>query len=143
MKIELKKVKYSAALSQDTNAYSAEIWVDGVKRGTVQNQGMGGPDDVHPHTLAMEIIEYAKTLPPISCFGKELPQSLEIVLGDILDKHLREKRLKRLLTNKTVFIEDGKCYTSKSRPKNLKEGSVVLNDLSLADAVDLFVKLEA
>lgn len=143
MKIELKKIKYSAALSQDSSAYSAEIWVDGVKRGTVQNQGFGGPDDVHPHTLEMEIIEYAKTLPPLSYFGKDLPQSLETVLGGILNRHLGEKRLKRLLTTKTVFIEDGKCYTSKSRPKNLKEGSVVLNDLPLADAVDLFVKLEA
>lgn len=143
MKIELKKIKHSAALSQETNAYSAEIWVDGVKRGTVQNQGFGGPDDVQPTTLAMEIIEYAKTLPHINCFGKDLPQSLETVLGGILDRHLGEKRLKRLLSTKTVFIEDGKYYSSKSRPGNLKEGSIVLNDLSLTDALELFLKIEA
>jgi hypothetical protein len=143
MKIELKKIKHSAALSQETNAYSAEIWVDSVKRGTVQNQGFGGPDDVQPTTLAMEIIEYAKTLPHINCFGKDLPQSLETVLGGTLDRHLGEKRLKRLLSTKTVFIEDGKCYSSKSRPGNLKEGSIVLNDLSLTDALELFLKIEA
>lgn len=97
MKIELKKVSYSKALSEETPAYAGEVWVDGKKRGTVRNQGHGGPDMIWPHDLASEIEAYAKTLPPIPAskdtFGMEIPMSAELIFGKLLEKHLAAKDL--------------------------------------------------
>jgi hypothetical protein len=44
MKITLKSIKYAAFASEETNAYSATLCVDGKKIGTVSNQGHGACD---------------------------------------------------------------------------------------------------
>jgi hypothetical protein len=64
MKIELRKVAHSARLSRETAAFSADLYIDGVKRATVENDGHGGPNMVHPWQVGKEIDDYAKTLPP-------------------------------------------------------------------------------
>jgi len=63
MKIELKRVTYNSRLSEETAAFAADLWINGKKRGDVLNDGHGGPDRIHPYTLAQEIEAYAATLP--------------------------------------------------------------------------------
>ena len=46
MRIELKKLKHYPQRSEETIAYDAELWVDGVRVGTSGNDGHGGVDDV-------------------------------------------------------------------------------------------------
>ena len=48
LKIELKKVSHNARLSQETPAYTAEIWVDGKFFCEASNHGHGGPDMHRP-----------------------------------------------------------------------------------------------
>ena len=139
MKIELKKIKVSASLSQETNAYTAEIWINGVKRGTVENHGQGGPDEVYPRELEQEINEYAKTLPKIQAYGVELVPNVDLIFGDIVEEHLLSKKLQRMLKSKTVLVKDDKVYTCKGTPSSKQtEGFVILNQLSLEDALKLF-----
>ncbi len=142
MNIELKKISHNARLSQETAAYAAEIWVNGVRRGTVDNSGQGGPDNVQPHSLAVELEAYAKTLPKVSLYGEEFEQSTELVLGALLDRHNAAKRLARMLKTKTVFTRAGKVYTIKTRPAVLKPGSVILNDMPIDAAVAAFLACE-
>ncbi len=40
-KIELKKIKYSESLSEETPAYTATAYVDGVRFAEVSNHGTG------------------------------------------------------------------------------------------------------
>ena len=47
MKFELKKISYSEALSQETSAYAAVVYVDGKKQFSVSNSGHGGCDMQH------------------------------------------------------------------------------------------------
>lgn len=47
-KIELRKAKESKSLSEETPAYTAEVWVDGTHFCDVSNHGQGGPDMQHP-----------------------------------------------------------------------------------------------
>jgi len=47
LKIELKKIKHSPSLSEETNAYTADIYVDGKSIAYVKNSGHGGSTDVH------------------------------------------------------------------------------------------------
>lgn len=49
MKLELKKVSFSESLSDDSNAFTADVHIDGVKRATASNHGHGGPTDVHAY----------------------------------------------------------------------------------------------
>jgi len=139
MKIELKKIKVSASLSQETNAYTAEIWINDVKRGTVENHGQGGPDEVHPWELAQEINEYAKTLPKIQAYGVELIPNVDLIFGDLVENHLLSKKLQRMLKSKTVLVKDNNVYTCKNSPTiKQQEDYIVLNRLSFEDALKLF-----
>jgi hypothetical protein len=140
MKIELKRISYNSRLSQETSAYAADVWVNGVKRGTVQNDGHGGPDLIFPHTLAQEIETYAKTLPPTKFHDMTLPQSAESIFGKLLDQHLVGKALQRKMKTKILFTAaDGKVYEMKgSIPP--KDAVRVLNYLPIEEAVELYLK---
>lgn len=133
MQIELRKIHYSKALSHETAAFTAEIWVDGKKRGSVENDGHGGANTIHPWSLGQEIEAHAKTLPRITFPGFEgtHEQSADLVIGDLLDDHLITKELKSLLRRKQVFIGDDKVYTL---PLGVKSTMTTLNDLPFDEA---------
>lgn len=141
MKIELRKVAHYPRMSQETEAFNADLYIDGVKRGTVQNEGMGGPNVVHPWQLGKEIEEYAKTLPPEEMFGRMVPISGDYLISTILENHLIEKDLQKALKKKTLFLLKGKIYEMKAphRP-DARENAVVLNDLAFEKALDLYKK---
>lgn len=138
MKIELKNVTYNKRLSRESSAYSADIWVDGVKRGSVQNTGTGGPDMIHPHTLATDINAYAKTLPFVEFHGTKLEQNAEILLGDLLNTHLTTKDLRRIMKTNTLFTTaDGKMYTVKGSVVPA-DAVKVLNNLPFDEALRIY-----
>jgi hypothetical protein len=117
MLIELKNVKYAAFASQETNCFSASIYIDGHKRGTVENSGHGGCDNIRPWQLGQEIEAYAKTLPEedVSYLyddGKvhTSPQSAEGLIGKLLEKWVEEKDLKRLCKTGVIFREPARGY---------------------------------
>ncbi len=139
MKIELKKIAYNARLSQETSAYAADVWIDGVKRGTVQNAGHGGPDMIQPYTLAAEINAYGKTLPPVDFQGMSLTVDAEMLFGDILQTHLATKDLTRALKTKTLFLStDGKMYSVKGHGNPPKDAVKVLNNMPFDEALKVF-----
>lgn len=43
-RIELRRISFNARLSQETNAYAADIYLDGKKIGDTRNDGGGGSD---------------------------------------------------------------------------------------------------
>jgi len=103
MKIELKKIKYAAFLSQETSAFTAEIWIDGKKAGTASNEGHGGATDVwvSDPALATQASLYAKSLPPLPStstladgtplFPNGLSMDLELLIDGLLEDHLQAK----------------------------------------------------
>lgn len=50
MKLELRKVKFNEAMSEETACFSAELWDNGKKVCDVSNRGIGGSNDFHPYT---------------------------------------------------------------------------------------------
>jgi len=138
MKIELKNVSYNKKLSQETSAYAADIWLNGVKRGSVQNAGHGGPDMFYPHTLGNEIETYAKTLPPVEFHGSSLEQNADMVLGEILNTYLAAKDLQRILKTKTLFtVASGKMYTIKGLAEPA-DAVLILNKMPFDEALKLY-----
>lgn len=102
MKIELKKIEFSERMSQETNCFVADLYINGKKVGFANNEGHGGPTDYHGITpednkLIKEAEAYCKTLPNIKSeeFKFEYPNSLENTIDELLGAYLLEKEAKK------------------------------------------------
>ena len=45
MRLELKNVKFYESMSEETNCFQADLFIEGKKIAEVKNQGQGGPTD--------------------------------------------------------------------------------------------------
>lgn len=122
MKIELRRISYNAALSQETAAFAAEVWIDGELAFHARNQGTGGADfyrQVGRWTEA-EVNAWltANKLP--RSLGDDLAcdHDLEIEVSDLLMRAVEGKRLKRLLRTNLIAIERDQIlqYPLRKRP---------------------------
>lgn len=71
MNITLKKLRIVERLSQETTCFTADVYVDGVKAGTAENHGQGGPTNIHPFALRDRMEAHAKTLPMVTSTMKD------------------------------------------------------------------------
>jgi len=106
MKIELKNFKHSAFASEETLCYEAKIYVDGKLFGEAKNHGRGGCTNIWVEPSMREVqplVEaYCKNLPPLEVDGMTLPMDLEFHIDLLAEQKVREKQLKRSLSNKIV-----------------------------------------
>ncbi|OJZ06431.1 MAG: hypothetical protein BGP15_04075 [Sphingobacterium sp. 40-24] len=70
MKIELKSIYHSAQLSDETEAFTANLYINGVHAGYAKNEGHGGNTDYYAkdekgRELIRQAEEHCKNLPPI------------------------------------------------------------------------------
>ena len=139
MKIELRNIKYAAFASQETSCYEATIYIDGKKVGTVENNGHGGCDHIHPHAVEQRINEWAA------------PDDAEIIFGKLLNTWLQERDLKRAMSRRILFRRDGRLMeTNAHSAAELKarlgqtdlaaklRAEVILNLLPFADASAIY-----
>ena len=139
MKIELRNIKYAAFASQETSCYEATIYIDGQKVGTVENNGHGGCDHIHPHAVEQRINEWAA------------PDDAEIIFGKLLNTWLQERDLKRAMSRRILFRRDGRLMeTNAHSAAELKarlgqtdlaeklRAEVILNLLPFADASAIY-----
>jgi len=149
MKVSLKKVEYSARMSEETSCFSADVYVDGVKVGHAKNRGCGGETELCGNFKALE--EYAGTLPEreIKDFGGgplltpfKYKAHAEDLVDEALHAHLMRKSMKRLISKRTVFTQDGKLYTTAFTNRNLPGGCAVLNTLPENEALELYIRAQ-
>lgn len=100
MKLELRSVKISKATSEETTCFSAVLYADGQKAGTVSNQGTGGCnlyrwDDP---ALGKRVKEWADQQPTEFDFEK-----LDQLVGDLLNRHEVLASLQRRTKKVTWF----------------------------------------
>ena len=109
--IALQNIKRVAHFSEETHCYTAVLYVDGERWGTVSNRGHGGPDDFHGEggrgyadieTLNKQI---AETFKPYEAYGMTLEQNLEMVCGDLVNQWLRDKDFARAMKAKVLFTK--------------------------------------
>lgn len=109
MLIELKRISYNERLSEETSAFSADVWVDGKKQGTCRNGGTGGPTMIYPDSLSRSLNGYGATLPRRP-YGHGLDgdyaQNGESLLDDLLMAYLTERDVKRALSRKCLFVKN-------------------------------------
>ena len=109
MKIELRNVAYSTALSEETSNFHADIWIDGKKEGYAQNHGTGGATTVRPDALRLRLDEYGRTLPPVDIgtltgdAPRMIVQDAEWIVDALLANWVVRRDLKRMLRNRAVY----------------------------------------
>ena len=104
MKIELKNIHYSEQLSEETSAFSANLYINGYKAATASNRGNGGPTnyasfDEKGKQLIKEAEAFCKNLPPekYTVGGEEhqLDMDLELYVDSLLTDYLKKKDLQQ------------------------------------------------
>lgn len=162
MKIELRKVVFSKALSEETNAYTADLYVDGALIAHLANRGQGGSDEQHPakgktYADIQRVEEWIKANVPareteFMIEGKPfiMEPDLESVCGDLLAEHLSTKELTRLLKRTIVYIVQKDVFTFKgkieearrpdliARTRAAKPDAVILNALPFDEALKAY-----
>jgi len=159
MNIELKNIKYFAAMSEETHCFTATIYVDGKRTFGVSNRGYGGCDDYEPLGKMTQQQMYDK-LEEINnelkketvYFGENnehsLTNDLELVTGDLMNQYHTDKDIKRTL-KKMAYVKDGSIWTSKAlpTPENLvgikrakwwKDEYILLNGLPIEEIRQYF-----
>lgn len=163
MDIQLKNVKHAAFASEETDCFTATVYIDGKKSGEVSNEGYGGSNSYHPHDLYTTLNDYAKTLPKHICLfidketGKpaEMDVCPDILIGDIFNDYIAERDLKKLLGKHIAFVKVNVkgVYQTKVLPKatidrlladsvylakQQTEGYQILNLMPFADALSVY-----
>lgn len=153
MKIELRRVTYNAALSEETSAYTADIYIDGELAFHACNHGTGGADhysQVGRWTEA-EVNDWLKAnRPPLDLGRTSVDHDLEIEVGDLLFRMLEGRRLKRLMRTHVLAIARGQLFQYPLRRRPIETiiravhatnpDAIVVNDAGdevLAQALDI------
>src|SRR6478736_6415004 len=163
MKIELKNVAHSPSLSDDSEAFTATVYIDGVKATTVKDGGYGGSLEFGDWKVCERINEYAKTLPQ---YEHDLgngdilkgDQNAETLIGELLNDYLQQKKLKKILSSHIAYTITGKqgVYQTKKYPakniahwlssvnyektKKTLNAEIILNSLDFTKALEIFKK---
>jgi hypothetical protein len=168
MKIELKSFKHAEFASHETHCYEATVYVDGKRAFYASNDGHGGADFYEPlHSIRKDpkearsefdvvmakIEAHCATLPKWrSKFAIEdnMDVDIEILIGDIINKKLTAKELKKSLKKKVLFItEDGIYQTAYGQKKPADQNlidmvreenpdALVLNSLAFDEALQIY-----
>lgn len=109
MKIELKNYRPAHQLSRETTAFTASIWIDGKRAGTVSNDGHGGCNLYHfdDRTLEQEFHDYCKSLPPVDGSFGPLDMDADLLIGELCEAADHERWLKSKTRNAVLFRLEG------------------------------------
>jgi hypothetical protein len=104
-RITLEKVKHAAFASEETLCFSAVVLFDGKAVCEVRNDGHGGADRV---TVTDEdginaLDAFVRSLEPVAFEGHVLKPTLELVVGDLMERWLTERDFKRALAKKWLY----------------------------------------
>jgi len=152
--IELKNLKHFAAGSQETHCYTATIYVDGKRFASVENNGHGGCDNVHPFEGGYEVVRELEarikaTFPRevSEYFPEGMEASLESVCCDLVNDLLFAKDWKSKLKRRIVAVKDNAAYVwpAKFKPTAARLEQFrtqmteykVLNDLPVDEALEI------
>jgi hypothetical protein len=150
-KVTLKSLKVANHLSEETVAFTADLYVDGKKAFHVSNRGNGGPNLYVPYG-------YTPTLFQLETWAMESTgesyEALDMIVGKIADQMEQEKMLKRSFKTQVLMIDGDKMFgwkLQKNNPNSLDAiknqittqypSAIVLNDMSIEKAAELVLAL--
>lgn len=113
MNIELKNIKHAPSLSEETEAFTASLYINGKHAGYAKNAGYGGSTDYyHKDAKGKELIKQAED--HAKSFKKPddpfISMALEEKINDLLYDHLKKKELEKFNKKLTKITESGIAY---------------------------------
>jgi hypothetical protein len=82
-------------MSEETNAFVADVYVNNVKVAYAKNDGHGGCTFYHAYEGKQELVKeaekFCEALPPIKSYSMELPMNLEFKIDLLLEDWLKSK----------------------------------------------------
>lgn len=120
MKVELKKFSYNSRMSEETDCFTADIWINGKKVGYAENTGKGGSNSIFftDRAVEREFNEWAEAQPPMPS-GYEgldpLPMTADLYItclaADLIEAKNKQKDEARQLKweekNRQAFAQRG------------------------------------
>ena len=102
MNIELRKFAWYPRLSEETNAFNADVYIDGVRSATASNDGHGGSNMLHDIVKGTRkrLDEHCKTLPPVPCSfgdGQPLAVDLDFFISLLVEAMIKDQEQKKQL----------------------------------------------
>jgi hypothetical protein len=109
--LTVKNLKHAAWASEETQCFSATIYVDGKACFTASNDGHGGATFMHPldgmAERLFELEDIAKEHTYTCDYdGNPHPKSLEWFVDDAVRDTLELRRIARMLKTRAVFVND-------------------------------------
>lgn len=112
MELKLKNVKFSEKLSEETSAFSADLFIGTKKVAYVSNHGKGGDTNYNAYDGCKDLLktaeEYAKSLPDreynLGAKKISMHSNLENIIDDMFNEWLDAKEQKRILSNEKKGI---------------------------------------
>jgi hypothetical protein len=104
MKLELKNVKFYESMSEETNCFQADLFINGKKIAYVKNTGQGGCTDYHVidfklQNVLREAEQFCLSLPKEKIEGMmsdfEFQPTLESRIDDLFEQWLKVKADKK------------------------------------------------
>jgi hypothetical protein len=102
MKLELKNIKFYESMSEETNCFQADLFINGKKIASVKNEGHGGPTDYRllvfkNQQILRDAEAYCLTLPKEKITETfEFQPTLESKIDDLLEAWLKVQAEKKL-----------------------------------------------
>jgi hypothetical protein len=121
MKIEIRKISFYERMSEETNCFVADLYINGKKVGICKNDGHGGCSEYHGDSkendqIIREAEAYCKTLPKVKCGTMEWEQNLEDYIDQLLEDHLKakaQKKVEKLMLTAILWgVPNSGCYTA-------------------------------
>jgi len=132
MNVELKNVKHCKWASQETECFTASLYIDKKRVGTVENDGNGGCNFMHFNDRATEknFIDFCNSQPPkVYEDGTELSMDADFYISLLLEEHLKKAEEKRWLRTMVIFRlkddEEGAWRTVKAKKDKAYREKVV------------------
>ena len=110
MSITLKAVKIHQDMSEETLCFSASLYWNGKRVGSVSNRGCGGCNDYHYDSPAIrkEIRDWVEAEPVFWKDGSECTfEKLDCIVSQIVHEEDEKKWLKNQMRNKVLFRLEG------------------------------------
>jgi len=127
MKIELKHFKHYERLSEETECFTANLYINGIKCATAENRGIGGSTDYCPEfsqtcrDLVKQAEQYCSSLPPdsfeykgeITYIAMSLEYYIDRLANDLIKAKYALKDAQKLRKNmkKAILIGNEETYT--------------------------------